>query len=155
MLMYKHIQGIFLFNTLHFLHGSNFFLDRWDANCTILANQRVFRNRLDPLDAYNDTEYITRYRVTRVICIELHQSLAAFLDRLAVRMYSISTITQFAVVLRIWLQFISNRSSISSWHISDFSIKMCRLSIRCNGPFAKEYIAFLIKQNNSKFKIHS
>ena len=34
-----------------------------------LARQRVFQDRLNPLDAYNDTEFISRYRITRGIYI--------------------------------------------------------------------------------------
>ena len=30
-----------------------------------LANQRVFRDRLNPIDSYNDTEFVSRYRITR------------------------------------------------------------------------------------------
>ena len=45
---------------------------------TSLANHQVFLVGLNPLDAYNDTEFISRYRVTRVIFIEQHQMLAGF-----------------------------------------------------------------------------
>ena len=38
----------------------------------LLHDYKYFRDRLNPLDAFNDTEFITRYRVTRVIFIELH-----------------------------------------------------------------------------------
>ena len=30
-----------------------------------LSRQRVFRYRLNPIDVYNDTEFIARYRVTK------------------------------------------------------------------------------------------
>ena len=41
-----------------------------------LARQRVFQNRLNSLDAYNDTEFISRYRITRGIFIQLHEKLS-------------------------------------------------------------------------------
>ena len=41
-----------------------------------LARQGVFRDRLNSLDAYNDTEFISRYRMTRGIFIQLHEEVA-------------------------------------------------------------------------------
>ena len=32
-----------------------------------LANQRVFRDRLNPIDSYNDIEFTSRYRIARNI----------------------------------------------------------------------------------------
>ena len=34
-----------------------------------LAQQRVFRDRLNPIDVYNDVEFISRYRVTKFIFV--------------------------------------------------------------------------------------
>ena len=82
---------------------------------TSLANQRVFRDRINPLDAYNDTEFITRMRVTRVIFIELYQRLAGSFDKSAMRIYSIPTITQFAVVLQ-FLATVSFQTVVASTH---------------------------------------
>ena len=36
-----------------------------------LRRQRVFRDRLNPLDEYSDGEFIARYRITRYIFTEL------------------------------------------------------------------------------------
>ena len=36
-----------------------------------LRRQRVFRDRLNPLDAYSDFEFITRYRITQYLFLEL------------------------------------------------------------------------------------
>lgn len=36
-----------------------------------LRRQRVFRDRLHPLDAYDDTELLRRYRVTRPVLTEI------------------------------------------------------------------------------------
>ena len=38
-----------------------------------LPRQRVFRDRLNPFDACNDTE--SRYRITRGIFIQLHEKI--------------------------------------------------------------------------------
>ena len=38
-----------------------------------LDRQRVFRDRLNPLEAYNNTEFISRSRITKGIFIQLHE----------------------------------------------------------------------------------
>ena len=38
-----------------------------------LARQRVFRDRLNPLDAYNNAEFISRYRITKNIFVQLER----------------------------------------------------------------------------------
>ena len=58
-----------------------------------LANQRVFRDRLNLLDTYNDTEFITRYRITRGIFIQLHEKIVGSLLRYAIRSQPIQTFT--------------------------------------------------------------
>ena len=50
--------------------ASIFFLLENELNQS-LRRQRVFRDRLNPLDAYSDLEFISRYRVDRVMFIEL------------------------------------------------------------------------------------
>ena len=49
-----------------------------------LARQRVFRD-LNPLDAYNDTEFISRYRITKGIFIQLHETIVGSLLRYTIR----------------------------------------------------------------------
>ena len=44
-----------------------------------LARQRVFRDRLNLLDAYNDTEFKSRYGITRGIFIQLHEKIVGSL----------------------------------------------------------------------------
>ena len=41
-----------------------------------LTRQRMIRDRLNPLEAYNDTEFISRYRITRGIFIQLHEKMS-------------------------------------------------------------------------------
>ena len=40
-----------------------------------LRRKRIFRDRLNPLDAYSDVEFITRYRIRREMFLELHDKL--------------------------------------------------------------------------------
>ena len=50
-----------------------------------LARQRVFRGRLNPIDVYNDVEFISRYRVTKFIFVRLEEKVLTFLRRLTIR----------------------------------------------------------------------
>ena len=83
-----------------------------------LANQRVFRDRLNPIDSYNDIEFINRYRITRSIFIQLHEKIAEyFLKPRIFSSHSISSITQFAVAL----QFLATgyfQTVISTWRLN-------------------------------------
>ena len=36
-----------------------------------LSRQRVFRDRLNPMDIYNEIEFIARYRVTKCVFVQL------------------------------------------------------------------------------------
>ena len=47
-----------------------------------LTNQRVFRDRRNPLDSYNNIEFISRYRITRVIFLQLHDKIVESLHRI-------------------------------------------------------------------------
>ena len=40
-----------------------------------LANQRVFRDRLNTIDPYNDIEFVSRCRITRYMFIQLQEKL--------------------------------------------------------------------------------
>ena len=42
-----------------------FYLLEKEDTALSLMNQRVFRDRRNPQDSYNDTEFIRRYRITR------------------------------------------------------------------------------------------
>ena len=70
-----------------------------------LAKQRVFRDRLNPLDAYNDTDFISRYRITRGIFIQLHEKIVVSPLRYKIRSHSIPTLTQLAVSLQLYIDY--------------------------------------------------
>ena len=52
-----------------------------------------------PLDAYSDTEFIARYKITRVMFTELLDRLDTFTVRPTSRSHSIPTTTQLAVCI--------------------------------------------------------
>ena len=70
-----------------------------------LAKQRLFRDRLNPLDAYNDIEFISRYSTTRGIFIQLHEKIVGSLLRYSIRSQPIPTLTQLAVSLQINIDY--------------------------------------------------
>ena len=70
-----------------------------------LASQRVFRDRLNLLEAYNDTEFISRYRITRGKFIQLHEKIVGSLLRYTVRSQPIPTLTQLAVSLQLIIDY--------------------------------------------------
>ena len=77
-----------------------------DDSSNSLARQRVFRDRLNPLDAYNEIEFRTRYRVTKCMFI-LEEKLLTFLSRSTIRSHPIAPSTQLAAAL----QFLATGSS--------------------------------------------
>ena len=79
--------------------ASIFFLLENESNQS-LRRQRVFRDRLNPLDAYSDLEFISRYRVDRVMFIELIGRLETYLSQTTRRSHSISATTQLAATLQ-------------------------------------------------------
>ena len=69
-----------------------------------LARQSVFRDRLNLLDEYNDTEFISRYRITRGIFIQLREKIVECL-RYTIRSQPITTLTQLAVSLQLNIDY--------------------------------------------------
>ena len=66
--------------------------------------QRIFRDRLNPLDAYSDVEFIARYRITRAIFTELIDILETFTNRSTSRPHPIAMTTQLAVTSVVFCQ---------------------------------------------------
>ena len=79
-----------------------FLLEANTANS--LARQRVFRDRLNLLDAYNDTEFISRYRITRGIFIQLQEKIVGCLCY-TIRSQPVPTLTQLAVSLQLNIDY--------------------------------------------------
>ena len=108
-----------------------------------LARQRVFRDRLNPIDVYNDVEFISRYRVTKFIFVRVEEKVLTFLHRLTIRSHSIPATTQLAVVLQ-FLATGSFQTVVASSHgISQPSVSRCIRTVSdalCY--YATEYIVF-------------
>ena len=62
--------------------------------------QRVFRDRLHPLDAYDDMEIIRRYRLSREIILELYDLIRDDLDPKTQRNHAIPGLLQLFCALR-------------------------------------------------------
>ena len=107
------------------------------------ASQRVFRDRLNPLDAYDDRGFISRYRITKGVFIQLHEKIMDSLCRYTSRSHSLPTTTQLAIALQ-FLATGSFQNVIASSHgISQPSVSRCIAAVTdalC--LHAKEYIVF-------------
>ena len=64
------------------------------------SRQRVFRDKLNPIDIYNVTEFIARYRVTKCVFIQLQDKIVTFLHRSTNRSNPIPATTQLAIALQ-------------------------------------------------------
>ena len=95
-----------------------------------LSRQRVFRDRLNPLDVYNDVEFLSRYRVTKHIFVDLEEKISIFLHRSTIRSHPIVSSTQLAVALQ-FLATGSFQTVIITWDISALSLPMYSHCIRC------------------------
>ena len=108
-----------------------------------LARQRVFRDRLNALDVYDEIEYISRYRVTRDILIQLEEKVSTFLHRSTIRSHAIPAATQLAVSLQL-LATGSFQTVVASSHgISQPSVSRCIRTVTDTFCFyAKELMVF-------------
>ena len=115
-----------------------------DLDCSrSLARQRVFRDRLNPLDMYDEIEFISRYRVTKDVFIQLEEKVLTFLHRSTFRSYAIPAATQLAVSLQ-FLATGSFQTVVASSHgISQPSVSRCiRTVTEALCFYAKEFIVF-------------
>ena len=108
-----------------------------------LSRQRVFRDRLNPLDVYNDVEFLSRYRVTKHIFVDLEEKISIFLHRSTIRSHPIASSTQLAVALQ-FLATGSFQTVIASSHgISQPSVSRCIRTVSdalCS--YAREFVLF-------------
>ena len=86
--------------------------------------QRVFRDRLNPLDAYPDAEFIARYRITRPMFMELLDRLETFIVRPTGRSHAIPMTTQLAVTLEFLATGTFQTVVASSHGISQCSVSL-------------------------------
>ena len=67
-----------------------------------LRRNRVFRDRLHPLDAYNDTEIISRYRLSRPLILQLYDDIRVDIEPQTRRSHAIPGILQLFSALRFY-----------------------------------------------------
>ena len=92
-----------------------------------LARQRVFRDRLNSLDAYNDTEFISRYRITRGIFIQLHEKIVGSLLRYTIRSTNFDSTGCITSISCHW--FFPDSNCNFTWNFSIICIKVHRCCI--------------------------
>ena len=104
-----------------------------------LRRQRIFRDRLNPLDAYSDVDFVVR----REMFLELHVFFETFMSRSTSRSHSTYVTTQLEVTLQ-FLATGSFQTVVASAHgISQPSVSSCVRGVTdalCS--IAKEYIQF-------------
>ena len=81
-----------------FLHIRN--LEQRQKN--VLRRNRIFRDCLHPLDAYNDIEIIQRYRLSRGLVLELYDDIAAEIEPQTERSHAIPGILRLFTALRFY-----------------------------------------------------
>ena len=108
-----------------------------------LSRQRVFRDRINPIDVYNDIEFIARYRVTKYMFVQLQEKVVTFLLLSTIRSHSIPAPTQLAVTLQ-FLATGSFQTVVATSHgISQPSVSRCiRTVTYALCFFARDYIVF-------------
>ena len=67
-----------------------------------IRRNRIFRDRLNPLDAYNDIEIIRRYRLSRQLILDLYDQIGLELEPLTHRNHSIPGMLQIFCTLRFY-----------------------------------------------------
>ena len=89
------------------------------------SRQRVFRDRINQIDVYNDSEFFARYKVTKYMFVELQENVVKFLHRSTIRSHSIPAPTQLAVTLQ-FLATGSSQTVVATLHgISQPSVSRC------------------------------
>ena len=108
-----------------------------------LRRQRVFRDRLNPMEAYSDFDFIARYRITKYMFVDLLNKISIKLHRSTARSHSNAPTTQLAVAL----QFLATgtfQTVIASAHgISQTSVSRCVTAVtRALTSIVAAYINF-------------
>ena len=96
-----------------------------------LSRQRVFRDRINPIDVYNDIEFIARYRVTKYMFVQLQEKVVTFLHRSTIRSHSIPAPTQQFLATGSFQTVVATSHGISQPSVTD---ALCF--------FARHYIVF-------------
>ena len=116
------------------------FLHRQDYNRRQLRKQRVFRDRVHPLDAYDDTELKARYRLSRPMIMEIYDHIGIDIEPQTNRNHAIPGMLQIFCTLRYYacgsFQTVVgdglgiHRSTVSRI-IARVTTALCQLKNRC------------------------
>ena len=88
-----------------------------------LGRERIFRDVFKPLDTYADVEFITFYRITRPMFLELHGNIGTFSSRYT--SHSISEKTQLTITLQFLATCSFETVVASALGISQPSVSNC------------------------------
>ena len=116
-----------------------------------LRSQRVFRDRLNPMEAYSDFDFIARYRITKYMFVNLLNKISIKLHRSTARSHSIAPTTQLAVAL----QFLATgtfQTVIASAHgISQTSVSRCVTAVtKALTSMVPAYVYQISEYNSTK-----
>ena len=113
--------------------------NQFNNNNNNIRRNRIFRDRLHPLDAYNDTEIIRRYRLSRGLILELYEDIGNRLEPATLRNHAVPGILQIFCALRFYStgsfqsvvgDGIGIHKSTVSRIINRVTVEICRLKNR-------------------------
>ena len=108
-----------------------------------LRKQRVFRDRIQPLDFMDDDELISRYRLPRHCIIELCDTMTNDLQRPSMRSHALPVSTQVLVALRYYATGSMQRVAGDLHGISQPSVSRCVSAVSASlTRLASTYIKF-------------
>ena len=112
-----------------------------------LARQRVFRDRLNPIDIYNDVEFISLYRVTKFIFFPARResfNIPASINNSIAFNSNHHSISSRTTVLGYWI--LPNCGGIVTWNISAIRLSMYPYGNRLHyGPMLQNILYFQTK----------
>ena len=125
-----------------FLH-----LQEEERHNNLIRRNRIFRDRLNPLDAYDDLEIKLRYRLTREMIMDLYDMIGAELEPATMRNHAIPGMLQIFCALRFYASgsfyavlgdSIGIHKSTVSRIVHRVTLSLCRLSNRLSNSQGKE-----------------
>ena len=115
-----------------------------------LARERVFKDRLNPLDCLSDEELIARYRLSRECILDLLGTITDELQHPTSRGHAISPIIQLTTALRFYATGCFQREVADLHGISMSSVSRCISSVsRAIAMKVKDYILIVLGFNDT------
>ena len=108
-----------------------------------MRRERVFRDRLNPLERYDDHDFLYRYRLPKVVVLEIVDNIGAHLERTTRRSGAVPAVLQVCVTLQ-FLDCANFQRSAGDIHgISKATVsRSIRRVISAIAAKAKDYIKF-------------